>query len=134
MIWLPAMDDRDPRLSASIHGYDSDELFRKDLWLRRIVDSRRNLATMRDDKANGAQTFRKKTNETVELQEKIRLLEMEEPKRQALMLADLIASREVLLLLTVNEVTEKLRCLLNKLDSETQRVVMERICWLYRLI
>ena len=47
MTWWLAMDKRDPRLSASIRGYDGDELFRKDLWLRRIADSRRKLATMR---------------------------------------------------------------------------------------
>src|SRR5918994_7912232 len=31
---------------AAIRGYDSDELFREDLWLRRIADSRLKLATM----------------------------------------------------------------------------------------
>jgi len=40
------MDKRDPRLPGPIGGYDSDELFRQDLWLRRIADSRQKLATM----------------------------------------------------------------------------------------
>jgi hypothetical protein len=31
---------------ATVRGYDSDELFREDLWLRRIAASRRKLATM----------------------------------------------------------------------------------------
>ena len=31
---------------AAVRGYDSDELFREDLWLRRIADSRQKLATM----------------------------------------------------------------------------------------
>jgi hypothetical protein len=53
---------------------------------------------------------------------------MEATKEKALILADLIASREVLLLLTVDEATEELRELLNKLDAETQKKVMERIC------
>ena len=53
---------------------------------------------------------------------------MEETKEKALMLADLIASREVLLLLTVDEATEELRGVLSKLDAETQKEVMERIC------
>jgi hypothetical protein len=53
---------------------------------------------------------------------------MEATKEKALMLADLIASREVLLLLTVDEATEELRGLLNKLDAETQKKVMERAC------
>ncbi|MET0501798.1 MAG: hypothetical protein ABW172_09790 [Candidatus Binatia bacterium] len=52
---------------------------------------------------------------------------MEATREKALMLADLIASREVLLLLTVDEATEELRELLNKLDAETQKKVMERI-------
>jgi hypothetical protein len=38
------MDKCDPRLAAPIRGYDSDELFRQDLWLRRIADSRQKLA------------------------------------------------------------------------------------------
>jgi hypothetical protein len=130
MTWWPAMDKRDPRLSASIRGYDSDELFRKDLWLRRIADSRRKHATIREDLAIGAHTASvKRSNATLELlKEKIKLLEMEETKEKALMLADLIASREVLLFLTVDEATEELRGLLNKLDAETQKKVMERIC------
>jgi hypothetical protein len=124
------MDKRDPRLPASIRGYDSDELFRKDLWLRRIADSRRKLATMREDQANGARTASvKRSNATLELlKKKIKLLEMEETKEKALMLADLIASREVLLLLTVDEATEELRGLLNKLDAETQKEIIERAC------
>ena len=124
------MDKRDPRLSAPIRGYDSGELFRQDLWLRRIADSRRKLVTMREDQANGAHTASvKRSNETLELlKKKIKLLEMEETKEKALMLADLIASREVLLLLTVDEATEELRGLLNKLDAETQKEIMERAC------
>ncbi len=121
------MDERDPRLSASIRGYDSDELFRKDLWLRRIADSRRKLATMREDQANGAQTASVKiANETLGLF--IKLLEMEETKERTLMLADLITSGEILSCLTVNEATEELRGLLNRLDADTQKKVMERIC------
>ena len=46
MTWWLAMDKCDPRLAAPIRGYDSDELFRQDLWLRRIADSRQKLATM----------------------------------------------------------------------------------------
>jgi hypothetical protein len=53
---------------------------------------------------------------------------MEATKEKALILVDLIASREVLRLLTVDEATEELRGLLNKLDAETQKKVMERIC------
>ena len=91
------MDKRDRRLPASIRGYDSDELFRKDLWLRRIADSRRKLATMREDEANGARTASvKRSNAT--------------------------------LLLTVDEATEELRGLLNKLDAETQKEIIERAC------
>jgi hypothetical protein len=52
---------------------------------------------------------------------------MEATRERALMLAELIASREVLLLLTVDEATEELRELLNKLDRETRKKVMERI-------
>ena len=52
---------------------------------------------------------------------------MEQTNERALLLADLIASREVLLLLTVDEATEELRGLLNKLDPETQNEIMERI-------
>ncbi len=124
------MDKRDPRLSAPIRGYDSDELFRKDLWLRRIADSRQKLATMREDQANGAHhCFRKEIQRgTGASQGKIKVPDMEETKEKALMLADLIASREVLLLLTVDEATEELRGLLTKLDAETQKEVMERIC------
>lgn len=47
---------------------------------------------------------------------------------RALKFADLIASGEVLSCLTVDEVTEELRGLLHKLDAETQKEVMERIC------
>ena len=53
---------------------------------------------------------------------------MEETKEKALMLAELIVSGEVLSCLTVDEVTEELKGLLNKLDAETQKEVMERIC------
>jgi hypothetical protein len=69
------MDKRDPRLAVPIRGYDSDELFRQDLWLRRIADSRQKLATMelsmcagaREDQANGAHTPSvKKSNEALE--------------------------------------------------------------------
>ena len=31
---------------AAVRGYDSGELFREDLWLRRIADSRQKLATI----------------------------------------------------------------------------------------
>jgi hypothetical protein len=31
---------------AAVRGYDSDELFREDLWLRRIASSRQKLATI----------------------------------------------------------------------------------------
>jgi hypothetical protein len=54
-------------------------------------------------------------------------MEMDKTKKKALTLADLIASGEVLMLLTVNETTEELRGLLNKLDRRTQKEVMERI-------
>jgi hypothetical protein len=53
---------------------------------------------------------------------------MEEKVDRALKFVDLIASGEVLSCLTVDEVTEELRGLLNKLDAETQKAVMERIC------
>ena len=53
---------------------------------------------------------------------------MEQTNERALLLADLIASREVLLLLTVDEATEELRGLLSQLDAETQNEIMERIC------
>lgn len=53
---------------------------------------------------------------------------MEETKKRALKFADLIASGEVVSYLTVDEVTEELRGLLNKLDAETQKEVMARIC------
>jgi len=53
---------------------------------------------------------------------------MKQTNERALLLADLIASREVLLLLTVDEATEELRGLLSKLDAETQNEIMERIC------
>jgi hypothetical protein len=53
---------------------------------------------------------------------------MEETKKRALKFADLIASGEVLSCLTVDEVTEELRGLLNNLDAETQKEVMARIC------
>lgn len=53
---------------------------------------------------------------------------MEQTNERALLLADLIASREVLLLLTVDEATEELRGFLSKLDAETQNEIMERIC------
>ena len=75
MTWWLAMDKHDPRLSAPIRGYDSDELFRQDLWLRRIADNRQKLATMersmcagvREDQANGAHTASvKKSNEVLE--------------------------------------------------------------------
>jgi hypothetical protein len=73
--------------------------------------------------------FRKEIQrDTGASQGKLKLLEMEETKEKALMLADLIASREVLLLLTVDEATEELRGLLNKLDAETQKEIMERAC------
>ena len=75
MTWWLAMDKRDPRLPAPIRGYDSGELFRQDLWLRRIADSRQKLATMersrcagaREDQANEAHTASvKKSNEALE--------------------------------------------------------------------
>jgi len=53
---------------------------------------------------------------------------MEQTNERALLLADLIASREVLLLLTVDEATEELRGRLSQLDAETQNEIMERIC------
>jgi hypothetical protein len=53
---------------------------------------------------------------------------MKQTNEKALLLADLIASREVLHLLTVDEATEELRRLLSKLDAETQNEIMERIC------
>jgi hypothetical protein len=53
---------------------------------------------------------------------------MEETKERALKFADLIASGEVLSCLTVDEVTEELRGFLNKLDAETQKEIMARIC------
>ena len=46
MTWWLAMDKCDSRLPAPIRGYDSDELFRQDLWLRRIADSRQKLTTV----------------------------------------------------------------------------------------
>jgi hypothetical protein len=122
------MDKCNPRFSASIRGYDSDQTLRKDLWLRRIADSRRKLATMREHEVDGPHTASvKRSYETLELLKK-KIKPLEETKEKALMLADLIASREVLLLLTVDEATEELRGLLNKLDVETRKKVMERIC------
>jgi hypothetical protein len=53
---------------------------------------------------------------------------MQETFDRALKFADLIISGEVLSCLTVDEVREELRELLNKLDAETQKEVMERIC------
>ena len=53
---------------------------------------------------------------------------MAETVDRALKFVDLIASGEVLSCLSVDEVTEELRGLLNKLDVETQKEIMERIC------
>jgi len=53
---------------------------------------------------------------------------MERTNERALLLADLIASREVLLLLTVDEATEEIRGLLSKLDTEKQNEIIKRIC------
>ena len=112
------MDKHGPHLSASIRGYDSDELFRQDLWLRRIADNRQKLATME----------RSMCSEACEDQAKQICAEMEETKGKALKIADLITSGEILSCLTVDEVTEELIGLLNKLDAETQKKVMARIC------
>jgi hypothetical protein len=57
MTWWLAMDRLDPRPPAPVRGYDSNELFRQDLWVRRIADSRQKFATMREDQANGAHTL-----------------------------------------------------------------------------
>jgi hypothetical protein len=54
--------------------------------------------------------------------------EAEETKGKVLKIADLITSGEILSCLTVDEVTEELIGLLNKLDVETQKKVMARIC------
>ena len=53
---------------------------------------------------------------------------MEETLDRALKFADLIASGEILSCVTVGEATEELRGLLGKLDAETQKEIMERIC------
>ncbi len=53
---------------------------------------------------------------------------MNETFDRALKFADLIASGEILSCLTVDEATEELRGLLGKLDAETQKGIMERIC------
>ena len=38
-----AKSDRPALQGRIVHGYDSDELFRQDLWLRRIEQSRKQL-------------------------------------------------------------------------------------------
>ena len=38
-----AKSDRPALQGRIVHGYDSDELFREDLWLRRIEQSRKQL-------------------------------------------------------------------------------------------
>ena len=53
---------------------------------------------------------------------------MGETLDRALKFADLIASGEILSCVTVGEATEELRGLLGKLDAETQKEIMERIC------
>lgn len=125
------MDKCDPHLSESIRGYDSDELLRKDFWFRRIAGSRPKFIVMREDQSNGDHTASvKRSNEKLELLEKkLKLLEMKEINQNALIFVDLIASGEILSYLTVYEVTKALRELLNKLEVETQKEVMELICW-----
>jgi hypothetical protein len=131
MIWCPAMVECDPHQSESIRGYDSDELLRRDLWFRQIAGRRRRFIVMREDQANGDHTVSvKRSNETVELLDtKLQLPEMNEINQNALEIVDLITSGEILSYLTVFEVTETLRGLLDKLDVETQKEVMKLICW-----
>ena len=124
------MDKCDSHLSESIRGYDSDELLRKDFWFRRFAGSRRKFTVMREDQANGDHTASvERSNEKLEPLDKTLKLEMKEINQNALIFVDLIASGEILSYLTVYEVTKALRGLLNKLEVETQKEVMELICW-----
>ncbi len=53
--------------------------------------------------------------------------EMEETKKRALNLADIIASSEELSSKVIHEATQELNEHLKELDSQTQKEVMERI-------
>ena len=53
---------------------------------------------------------------------------MDETLDRALKFAARIASGEILSCLTVDEATEELRGLLSKLDAETQKEIIKRLC------